>query len=64
MPSGKRALRLNLDETTICGGGGIGNVSIDRTMRAVLSATRGQRRAHLMHVALICDGPVIQTILP
>ena len=58
MPAGKRALRVNLDETAICvfqGGGAKGNVFIDRSARAVLHATRGQRRTYLTHVALFCD---------
>ena len=40
LPEGKRALRINMDETAICafqGGGAKGNVFIDKTVRAVLN---------------------------
>ena len=67
IPAGRRPLRLNLDETAIClfQGGGKGNVFVTKSAARVgQHATRGQRRTYLSHVAVICDEPAIQPLLP
>ena len=67
LPEGKRALRINLDETAICafqGGDAEGNVFIDKSVRAVLNVSHGPRRTYLTHVAFVCDDSAVQPHLP
>ena len=71
VPDGKAALRINMDETSVClwQGGGKGTV-ICRKRRApdgpepAERVSRAKRRACLTHVAFICDRPELQPILP
>ena len=67
LPAGKRALRVNMDETAIClfQGGGRGNVFLSKTDHTVVqNIPRGKRRAYLTHVAFVCDDMAIQAVLP
>lgn len=67
IPSEKKVLRVNLDETAICvfQGDVKGNVLVARkTMSAVQHVSHGVRRRFLTHVALVCDDPLIQQVLP
>jgi len=67
LPEGKRALRINLDETAICafqGGDAEGNVFIGKSVRAVLNVSHGPRRTYLTHVAFVCDDSAVQPHLP
>ena len=67
VPSGKRVLLVNLDETAICAfqGDVKGNVLVARkTMAAAQRVSHGERRRFLTHVALLCDDPTVQKLLP
>ena len=67
LPAGKRALRVNMDETAICllQGGGRGNVFLSKTDQTVVqNIPRGKRRTYLTHVAFVCDEMAIQAVLP
>ena len=71
MSGGRRVLRLNLDETSVClyQGGGKGTLFHSRRGQdprgePVQVASRQQRRACMTHVAIICDDPAIQPLLP
>ena len=62
MPCGKVALRLNLDETSLrlgSGAGGKGTVISPGVRRAVPA-----KKACMTHVAILCDDPALQPILP
>ena len=66
---GKPILRINLDETSVCvfQGGARGTVFVSKKRcRATLkqAASRKERRSFLTHVAVICDRPEIQRLLP
>ena len=67
IPPGVRPLRINFDETAVClfQGGGPGNLFLSKTDPcAAQHATQAQRRTYLTHVALACDDPEIQPLLP
>ena len=64
VPSGKRALLVNFDETAVCAfqGDGKGNVFLGRG--AIQRVSCGKRRTYLSYVAFICDDPLLQPCLP
>ena len=69
IPSGKAALRINIDETSVClfQGDRKGTVFVDKKRRRdepVQNVSRGKRRCCLTHVAFICDKPDLQALLP
>lgn len=68
VPAGKSILRINLDETSICAfqGGVAGNIfsTKRRLSEPIESAPLGKRRRCLTHVALICDKPELQPLMP
>ena len=66
VPPGKQRLRINLDETAVClyQGGRKGNVFISRALERIQQGSLGTRRTFLTHVALICDDPDVQPLLP
>ena len=69
LPDGADMLRINLDETSIClfHGCAMGTVFVSqKRRRAALSqnASRGTRRSYLTYVAVICDNPEVQALLP
>ena len=71
VPTGKIALRLNLDETAIklYQDGGVGFLTKRGTRNKQTHAlhrnvTRGQLRTTFTHVAVVCDDPGIQPSLP
>jgi len=60
-------VRVNLDETAICvfQGDVKGNVLVARkTFGAAQRVAHGARRRFLTHVALLCDDPILQQLLP
>ena len=68
---GKTPLLINLDETSVpvVPAGTKGIVMVVNGWQAwhrrpTLSATVAERRLHFTHVAIICDNPVIQKLLP
>lgn len=66
---GQPILRINLDETSVCvfQGGARGTVFVSKKRcRATLkqAASRKERRSFLTHVAVICDRPEIQRLMP
>ena len=64
IPEGKKALLLNLDESSICTfmGKSVGNLFAWKGIAQ--KASRGQQRTYLSYVAIICDDPILQTGLP
>lgn len=70
VPVGKRMLRINLDETSLClfQGDRKGTVFISkkrpRDGEPVQNVPRRKRRCCLTHIALICDVPELQPLLP
>ena len=68
-PAGLELLRINLDETAVClfQGGGKGTV-ICRKRRLsgelVQRVKAGAKRTYLTHIALVCDRPELQPLLP
>ena len=66
LPVGKAALRINLDETSVClfQGGSKGTVFVTKTKKPKQKVSRAKRRACLTHVGLICDRPAVQVVLP
>ena len=68
VPTGKRALRLNLDETAICmhEESPKGNVCVDRKRARSIHqhVPRAKRRRYLTYVAIICDNAAVQRTLP
>jgi hypothetical protein len=68
VPAGKALLRINLDETSVCAfqGGVAGNIfsTKRRLLEPIESASLGKRRRCLTHVALICDRPDLQPLMP
>ena len=69
MPPGTVALRLNLDETSVClfQGDAKGHVFANKMKYPdgfVQRAPRAKRRCCLTHVGLICDRPDLQPLLP
>lgn len=66
LPAGRRALRINVDETAIClfQGGGRGNVFLNKNERFTQHSPLAQRRTYLTHVAFICDDVGVQPHLP
>ena len=67
IPAGKRVLRINLDETSIClfQGRVKGNVFVSkREPRIAQDQSASQQRTYFSHVGLICDDPMIQPSLP
>ena len=72
VPAGKEALKLNLDETSVClfQGGAKGALMVsqrrlgDRPPELVQHASASNRRACLTHIGLICNRPDLQRVLP
>jgi hypothetical protein len=71
VPAGKRPLRINLDETSVClfQGGGKGTIAFKRrrdhpSEEPHERASRAKRRCCLTHVAFICERPELQPLLP
>ena len=71
MSGGRKILRINLDETSVClfQGTGKGTVFYSRKRQApsgepVQPASRKNRRTCLTHVGVICDDPALQPLLP
>ena len=64
--SDRELLRLNLDETSIClfQGSNKGNIFVARGARALQQVPIWKRRCRLTHVAIVCDQPCIQPLLP
>ena len=64
--SGRTPLRINLDETAIClyQGGRRGNIFLSDGAPAVEHVSLGKRRKYMSHIAVICDVPHIQPLLP
>ncbi len=65
-PHGKSAVRLNMDDTTVClfQGGGRGSIFDVDGLRACQSVSRDKTRRNITHIAFICDDPAIQRVLP
>jgi len=59
-------LRCNLDETSVCIGhhGQRGVITALRAQDVVLLKDKPPKRGSLTHVALICDDPAVQPLLP
>ena len=66
VPAGRIIIRLNLDETAVSlyQSGGKGNVFLERGMAPVQHAPLSVRRKYLTYVAVVCDDPCIQPLLP
>ena len=66
VPVGRTILRINLDETSIClyQGAPFGNNFDPSGGTAVQNASLARRRQCVTHVAIICDAPRIQPLLP
>lgn len=66
IPAGRTPLRINLDETAIClyQGARMGNIFAPSGSPAVQNVSLGRRRTYMTHVAIICDAPHIQPLLP
>lgn len=68
IPSGKHALRLNLDETSICLSPspppGIIAIPRRKARTITLDAPKRLRRLHMSFVAVIADDPHVQKLLP
>ena len=66
IPAGQRALRVNMDETSICllQGDDCGNIFLSKKAPAAQHAPLRTRRAYLARVALVCDDQLIQLLLP
>ena len=70
IPHGKRLLKINVDETSIClfQGNVKGNVLVSKKRRRedgpVQRIPRSRRRCYLTHVAFVCDQPELQALLP
>ena len=70
-PAGKTILRINIDKTSVClfQGTGRGTVFYCRKRQSpnaepTQQASRKSRRTCLTHVAVICDNPKLQPLLP
>ena len=66
VPPGKRILRICLDETSVAYWDtkkSKGNVAISRRASRGRATTR-QLRTHLTHIAIVCDDPEVQLLLP
>ena len=66
VPTGKKALRINYDETSICvfQGHARGNMFISKHARATQNISRKSRRSNLTYIAFVCDDSEIQPKLP
>lgn len=67
MQGGKKVLRLNLDETSLClfQGNRKGNVFISKKEpSAAQRVSHTTKRTFLSHIGIICDDPLIQPVLP
>ena len=66
VPRGKKSLRINYDETSICffQGGARGNLFISKDARATQNISRKTRRSNLSYIAFVCDDSEIQPTLP
>ena len=64
VPSCKRPLLLNLDETSICAflGNVRGNIFLKKGL--VQRISKGAQRTCLTYVSIICDDPVYQPVIP
>lgn len=66
VPADRVILRVNLDETAVClyQGGAKGNIFIGKREQLPERASLSQRRTYMTHVAIICDVPEVQPLLP
>ena len=71
VPAGKRVLRLNLDETSVClfPGTAKGTIMVkkrrlDAGPEVAQRMQKAHRRTCLTHVGIICDHPGLQPLLP
>ena len=66
VPAGKTALRINLDETSVClfQGTGRGTVFVSKKRRLTQHAPRALRRRCMTHVGVVCDDTTLQPHLP
>ena len=69
--TGKRMIRMNLDETPICMYMGGSNGCVARKLDTQARRTepretveRRMKRTYMTHVALLCDEPRLQPVLP
>ena len=63
---GKRVLRINLDETGVClhQGNKKGNIFLTKSHNVIKRISTGARRTYITHVAVVCDCPVLQAVMP
>ena len=68
---GLEILRINLDETSVClfQGGGKGTIvcrkrRLDANRQPVQQVSSGRKRMCLTHIAMVCDRPDVQPVLP
>ncbi len=69
VPHGKSALRINLDETSVCifQGDQKGNIFVSTKrprQEPVQKVSQGKRRCCFTHIGVICDRPDLQPLLP
>ena len=66
VPTTKKVLRLNLDETSTClyQGSAKGNIFVSRGRRPTQAVPRAKRRCCLTNIAVVCDVSEIQPLLP
>ena len=66
VPVGRTILRINLDESSVClyQGARFGNNLDPNGGAAVQNASPARRRAYSTLVAIICDAPNIQPLIP
>ena len=66
VPRGKKSLRINYDETSICffQGHALGNLFISKDDRATQNISRKTRRSNLTYIAFVCDDSELQPKLP
>ena len=67
VPPEKTPLRVNIDETVLClfQGGSKGNLFLAKAPREpVQNVTLSTRRCYMTHVAVVCDEPHLNRILP
>ena len=62
VPDGRRLLRLNMDETSVClfQGEGKGDVFLAKQHRVRQNVKAGDCRKYFTHVAFICDDVAIK----
>ena len=66
VPSDKRVLRLNLDETSVClfQGSRFGNLFTNKATQPPVHVPHSKKRTYLSHVAIVCDDTDLQKLLP